>query len=70
MYSKRCRQKPLDVAHHFIAEGKDREGFELLKINDIIGMLAMHSEFSWGTIYTQECAYNNCKCVEITYMLH
>ena len=39
-------KKPLDVAHHFIAEGKDREGFELLKINDIIGMLAMHSEFS------------------------
>ena len=34
VYSKRFHQKPLDVAHHFIAEGNDREGFDLLKIND------------------------------------
>ena len=60
MYSKRCHQKPQDVAHHFIAEANDREGFDLLKINDIIDMLVIYSQFSWCTIYMQECVYNNC----------
>ena len=67
MYSNRYHQKPLDVAHHFIAEGNDREELELLKINDIIGMLVL---YSWYTIYRHDCVYNNCKRGEITYISH
>lgn len=32
------RVKPLDLAKHYIANGKDQEGFEQRYIDDFIGM--------------------------------